>query len=886
MKARFLHSACWLWIALLSAAGVAATEVAFEPRTERGPAVGESPRGFARQAAARDLRAAFAADPRPLSLAAGDFDGDGMPDLAAGYAVEGGSYGLVALWRGNLDALFPWSPEARQRRLEGGFTEVPFLGPPALFAVPEPPDLLAVGRFDGDAHLDLLAAGAAAEVVYLLGGDGRGALAGPAETSLPALPAAWSASEEGPLAAEEPGPVAAVELRLNSDAFPDRVLLEAGSSRPWVERTVFDCSHTVNSTGDDEDHDLTDGVCDADPASAVVCTLRAAIRQGCSSGSNKEIRFSIPGSFQRVIAVGSELPPASETTIDGSTQAEIIAVDGGGSFVGDGLRLGNSSVLREIYVGGFGGSGVRTTGPGNVVEGCHIGKTSDFLIVSGGNLQGIEVGWSGPLIGGAAEPARNVVTGNGNFGIAFTNSGSTDGTIEGNYIGTNGNGDGVPTGTSPQPCGIQISGRAFVDVVLRGNLISGNDVGVCVSGLGSVGSTSVLDVVDNKIGTNADGTGAVPNRVGLEVSGIDGTQQMKVGGPTMADRNLISGNTEAGLELVGPLDGLLVHGNYIGTDMAGAAALANGLGVDVSGTSGPEIYGNLISGNTSHGLYLHGNSGTFLRGNFIGTDAAGTGALGNGSHGVWVTGASTDVSIAGDYAGGENRIAHNGATGVAVGGGSTGIDIIDNRIFANSRLGIDLVDALFLWDGVTPNDPLGDPDNGPNNLQNHPTITAVTATNVAGSLSSTPSMGFEIEVYTSASCDPSGHGEAETYYGTALITTGADGDEVWGLAAGAIPAGHYVTAIAWNPATGDTSEFSTCRRDDTTCPYPPHLVLSNGPVAGAQSFTACQTITTEGDFGVALSASVDLTAGESVELRNLEVLGEFSVQNDSALAVP
>src|SRR4029434_1936730 len=47
--------------------------------------------------------------PAPLSLAKGDFDGDGVPDLAAGYVIGRGaqSRGLIVLHRGNLDTIYP-----------------------------------------------------------------------------------------------------------------------------------------------------------------------------------------------------------------------------------------------------------------------------------------------------------------------------------------------------------------------------------------------------------------------------------------------------------------------------------------------------------------------------------------------------------------------------------------------------------------------------------------------------------------------------------------------------------------------------------------------------------------------------------------------------------
>jgi hypothetical protein len=56
---------------------------------------------------------------RPTTLASADFDEDGMPDLVVGYASESG--GAVVLHRGNVDAVYPNTPEQRRRRAEGVF---------------------------------------------------------------------------------------------------------------------------------------------------------------------------------------------------------------------------------------------------------------------------------------------------------------------------------------------------------------------------------------------------------------------------------------------------------------------------------------------------------------------------------------------------------------------------------------------------------------------------------------------------------------------------------------------------------------------------------------------------------------------------------------------
>ena len=62
---------------------------------------------------------------QPLALAAADFDEDGVPDLIASYAGAQGA--LVVMRRGNVDAIYPNSPEAKVRKQNGQFTEAAFL---------------------------------------------------------------------------------------------------------------------------------------------------------------------------------------------------------------------------------------------------------------------------------------------------------------------------------------------------------------------------------------------------------------------------------------------------------------------------------------------------------------------------------------------------------------------------------------------------------------------------------------------------------------------------------------------------------------------------------------------------------------------------------------
>lgn len=75
------------------------------------------------------------------------------------------------------------------------------------------------------------------------------------------------------------------------------------------------------------------------------------------------------------------------------------------------------------------------------------------------------------------------------------------------------------------------------------------------------------------IGTNAAGTMAVANAIGVDV--IDAADNL-VGGTSPADRNVISGNARSGIGIRG--DGSTrnrVLGIYIGTDATGEVSLAN-----------------------------------------------------------------------------------------------------------------------------------------------------------------------------------------------------------------------------------------------------------------------------------------------------------------------
>jgi hypothetical protein len=264
----------------------------------------------------------------------------------------------------------------------------------------------------------------------------------------------------------------------------------------------------------------------------------------------------------------------------------------------------------------------------------------------------------------------------------------------------------------------------------------------------------------------------------------------------------------------------VVQGNLIGTDAGGVNALGNaGSGVFINNSPGNSIgiagSGNVISANAGHGVLISGATATAntVAGNRIGADVNNSGGLGNGLDGVRVDNSSGNT-IGGLLSGEDNSIVTNGQDGVGINAGA-GNRVLGNSIDSNGataqHLGIDLSP-----DGVNPND-AGDADAGANNGQNFPVVTSAVLTgggniNIQGTLNSTASSTFRVELFNNSACDPSGFGEGGFLVGPASVTTDAAGGASFNvnISPTDVGVGDFITATATNMATGDTSEFSQC----------------------------------------------------------------------------
>lgn len=487
-------------------------------------------------------------------------------------------------------------------------------------------------------------------------------------------------------------------LRIHSTLWPFLFLLVALAAP--ARATTF----TVNVTDD-----TSDGTCNG-----AHCSLREALLAAqAATGAPHVINFDIPGSgvrtitclganfgwpfiFQSVTIDGYSQPGSSpNTNASGAINAvPLIELRGQGGVPG--LQVVNFGANPEVLARGLIGSGFSQgvfvqSGGVLTIRGSFIGTTADGLAGANPNETGLSIRRGTLTVGGTNPADRNVISGNLQGITAFLAPG-----------------DGIVA-------------------LIQGNLI----------------------------GLNKHGTAAVPNRTGYTSSGCNGGNATgRIGGTSAAERNVISGNTQ--------------HGINIGNCGVG-------------------------TGNTS--------IGSFVRGNLIGTDVTGTLAIPNG-RGVEVT-SGPNVVVGGLGAGEGNLIAFNTGAGVVLGGGISGLGVLGNSIHSNGGLGID-IDA----NNVTAND-ANDADT---NRPNFPVVTAITraasTTTVQGTFDA-PAIGtYRLQLFTNPLPDALSHGEGQTLLGQVTPAVGDTGPQAFSITVNAlVPASEFLALTLTDPA-GNTSEFS------------------------------------------------------------------------------
>jgi titin len=273
--------------------------------------------------------------------------------------------------------------------------------------------------------------------------------------------------------------------------------------------------------------------------------------------------------------------------------------------------------------------------------------------------------------------------------------------------------------------------------------------------------------------------------------------------------------------------GCRIEGNFIGTDPTGTesrnlGASENSVGVETLFSSDNTIGGtsptapNIISGNRGVGVNLStGSARNKVQGNLIGTAKDGTTLLRNGD-GVLIGDSASANTVGGTTPASANTITFNFHAGVRVGEATNtspnGNRILGNAIFSNGDIGIDLGS-----EGVTSNDP-GDPDAGPNNLQNFPVLTSAKTsrrgTTIKGTLNSTPDTTLVVQLFSNPKgTDSSTLLQGKTFIGQKSVSTDGSGNATFTFKpARKVGRGASITATATNQFSGDTSEFSAGKK--------------------------------------------------------------------------
>jgi parallel beta-helix repeat protein len=274
------------------------------------------------------------------------------------------------------------------------------------------------------------------------------------------------------------------------------------------------------------------------------------------------------------------------------------------------------------------------------------------------------------------------------------------------------------TKVDPYPSGSCLVSDCYLGVNYNGTLASANDIGVaCYAGVASdtiknnlisgnitagvgIRRSNSNVIKNNKIGTDRTGMFRIPNYYGVA---IDSSASNLVGGNSLIDCNIISGNSYAGVAINTNMShDNIVKGNHIGININGIVrtdTICNFYGIAINDSYNNIIGGmaasdpNVISGNSEGGIAILGASAknTLIQGNRIGTNLGGTDSIPNGN-GILLSGASNTI-IGGNNAGARNVISGNKLAGIAmaysgtrnnsVKGNYIGVDLSGTQILSN-----------------------------------------------------------------------------------------------------------------------------------------------------------------------------------------------------------
>jgi hypothetical protein len=619
---------------------------------------------------------------RPLAMAAADFDEDGVADLVSGYANS--DSGIITLHRGNLDSIYPNSPEARRHRAEGAFTPSPFLSPAQAFAVAVRADFLGAGDFDGDGHWDIVAAARGSASLYLLAGDGRGALSTGKRIELPGPITAMVTGEinrrdglndiavavdseagdakllifEGPAGATSASPevfdlpatAAALALGQLDDDYPMDVAAVAGSDLVILHGRdrflTLDAKYRTITPEADVSRHLMPFQMKSLAVGDFGAGRGAEIALLTDDGAVHFVSREIKEKTEKWREVGKLKVSGSPHSL---TAARVSPLSTDDLIVADAASRQLHIISQE--------SGVRSQGSENQIASLdaeappvavlpmrlNSDALSDFVILKAGRVA--------PTVIMSAAAATFTVINTNDSGPGSLRQAMLD----------------AETSEGADAIVFNIPGAGPYTINLKTALPRPIQQPVTIDATTQPGfdGSPVVEL-------NGELNGQNSNRNGFEI---------------IAGRSVVRGFVINRFERNGILlyigGGNIIEGNYIGTDLTGTLNRGNSsrgvaTGITFGGDEGEpgspnNLIGgtvaqarNLIAGSGSHGVRILGDNstGNIVQGNFIGTDATGTAGINNRDEGVIVENRDNNL-IGGTVAGAGNLISSNGGRGVA-----------------------------------------------------------------------------------------------------------------------------------------------------------------------------------------------------------------------------
>ncbi|MFI5030634.1 MAG: beta strand repeat-containing protein, partial [Reyranellales bacterium] len=521
-------------------------------------------------------------------------------------------------------------------------------------------------------------------------------------------------------------------------------ILQANATSPGSSNTItFDSS-------------IAGGTITLDSALPSITNPTSIVASSTTAGSAPTIEINFNGNAGLTFDAGSQGSQLIGVALGGASGAGVtlnagnillnnnyigVALNGSAlGNTGDGVFVASTSSGNQIgsnpdalsgvvtnVISNNGGNGITFSGSAdNVVESNRIGTNvaGTAAMANAGNGIWVTAGSNGNTIGGTASfdsstgqqndptgdkgttaatiitPAQgNLVSGNGADGILI-DTGSQNNVLSGNFVGTDvtgntalGNvGDGVAINGADNN---SLIGCTFVDnPFIYYNVLSGNGG----NGIHVTNADNTL-IQANFAGVGANNAVIVANgNDGILVDGSSANTQV---GGVIPLGNVISGNTNNGIEVKDTASGFTTFNTFGGVYAFQGAAPNGNDGVLITATGGGQVVRtNVLSGNGNNGLEIGGDaSGVTVVPNIIGLNTRGDGIIANGGDGVLITGTAHDNVIGGP--GGDqasvirqNTFSGNDGYGLAI------IDQAYNNTVIDSAIGTDIQETAAMANGA------------------------------------------------------------------------------------------------------------------------------------------------------------------------------------------